>query len=69
MKYCSYFSSSYLNTDLIYINSIEMSYVSQDKKQNHLVNTSFLSQFTNTEISHNTKTENKSPLSNKVINS
>lgn len=46
-----------------------MAPVSQDKKQNPLVNTSFLSQFTNTEISSNTKTVNNMPLSNKVINS
>ena len=39
--------------------------MSQDKKQNPLVNTSFLSQFINDEVNSSNKTKNEFPLSNK----
>lgn len=46
-----------------------MSLVSETKKQNPLVNTSFLSQFTKNDVDYGTKSEKKSAPSNKVINS
>lgn len=46
-----------------------MSLMSETKKQNPLVNTSFLSQFTNDTTDIGSKAEKKYHPSNKVINS
>lgn len=57
-----------LNTDLVYINSVKMDYVQENKKLNLLVNTSSLSQFIiKKDSTHNSTIGEKQSSSNKVI--